>query len=155
MSARPQIVSPESTTPALRRVDTTPLEPSKEPAREVEPTVYEAMDRAAHAAVAKATSGLAPSVLAEAWMDWAVHLAVSPGKQLQLMQTAIQNSQALWGLALGAARADTNAAPDRRFAGNGWRKYPFSVWTQAHLMTGGGGRTPRKASTGSRRRMKT
>ncbi len=134
MSARPQIVNTEGATPALRRVDTTPIEPPKEPVREAEPTVYEAMDRAAHAAVAKATSGIAPSVLAEAWMDWAVHLAVSPGKQLHLMEAAMQNAQALWGLPFGARPADADAAPDRRFAGDGWRKYPFNVWTQAHLM---------------------
>ena len=43
-----------------------------------QPTPYEALDRAARARVAKTTAGLAPSVLREAWMDWAVHLAVSP-----------------------------------------------------------------------------
>lgn len=41
-------------------------------------TIYEALDRAAHANLAKATSGLSPSALGEAWMDWAVHLAASP-----------------------------------------------------------------------------
>ncbi len=43
------------------------------PAKAIQPTPYEAMDRADHAGVAKATSGLAPSELGEAWMDWAVH----------------------------------------------------------------------------------
>ena len=134
MSARPRIVSPDATTPASREVDTTPLASTNEVPHEAEPTVYEAMDRAAHAAVAKATSGIAPSVLAEAWIDWAVHLAVSPGKQLHLMEAAMRNAQALWGLALGAPPADPDAAPDRRFADDRWRKYPFSVWTEAHLM---------------------
>lgn len=90
-------------------------------------TANEALDCLAHARVAKATSGLAPSVLGEAWMDWAVHLAVSPGKRLQLMEQAMQNAQAFW-----TTSSDT-ASPDRRFAGEGWQKYPFNVWSQAHL----------------------
>jgi polyhydroxyalkanoate synthase subunit PhaC len=112
------------------------------PARAREPTLYEAMDRAAHASVAKATSGLAPSVLGEAWMDWAVHLAVSPGKQLQLLETALRNSQALWSASLRTSPAPDSPAPDspdrpdtppdKRFAGEGWQKYPFNVWSQAH-----------------------
>lgn len=118
---------------------------------------FETLDRMAHAAVAKSTSGLSPSVLAEAWMDWATHLAVSPGKQSHLMQQALQNAQALWMASLGVgtteAAPDTTPAPnpDRRFASEAWQKYPFNVWSQAHqkswhwwqnAMTGVHGVTP-------------
>ncbi len=98
-------------------------------------TAYEAMDRLAHANVAKVTSGLAPSVLGEAWMDWAVHLAVSPGKQLHLMEQAMRNGQALWAASLraGPAAGTPETPSDRRFAGKGWQKFPFNVWSQAHL----------------------
>ncbi|AML53629.1 poly-beta-hydroxybutyrate polymerase [Falsihalocynthiibacter arcticus] len=95
------------------------------------PTPYEALDRMAHASVAKATAGLAPSVLAEAWMDWMVHFSSSPGKQLQLIEKATQNMQALWGTCLGGTPPE--AAPDRRFSGDGWQKFPYNVWSQAHL----------------------
>jgi polyhydroxyalkanoate synthase len=91
---------------------------------------FEAIDRMAHASVAKATSGLSPSVLGEAWMDWATHLAVSPGKQLHLMEQAMSNMQALWSM--GHADSAPETPKDRRFVGAGWQKYPFNVWSQAH-----------------------
>lgn len=117
------------------------------------PTIYETLDRAAHAGVAKATSGLSPSVLAEAWMDWATHLATSPGKQMQLTEKAIQNAQALWMLSLGAATSASmpERQPDRRFAAKDWQTYPFNVLSLAHqqswqwwqdAMTGVHGVTP-------------
>ena len=59
-----------------------------------------------HARLATATSGISPSVLAAAWMDWAVHLATSPGKPLQMMQQAFQNAQALAAASLGATPPD-------------------------------------------------
>ncbi len=67
-------------------------------------------------------------------MDWAVHLAVSPGKQLHLMEQAMQNMPRRFGDAAlgGTARVPETALPDRRFAGEGWQKYPFNVWSQAH-----------------------
>ena len=65
-----------------------------------EPTLYETVDRLAHAQVAKATSGLAPSALAEAYLDWAIHLAISPGKQMQLMEAALKKRQNTLGLML-------------------------------------------------------
>lgn len=114
---------------------------------------HETLDRMAHAAVAKTTSGVSPSVLAEAWMDWATHLAVSPGKQLKLVEQAMQNAQALWMANMGLNKPETvpDNIPDRRFAGDAWQKYPFNVWSQAHqqswqwwqdAMTGVHGVTP-------------
>ena len=67
---------------------------------------FETLDRMTHARLAQATSGISPSVLAEAWMDWAVHLATSPGKQLQMMQQAFQNAQALAAASLGVPPPD-------------------------------------------------
>ncbi len=54
------------------------------------------VDRAFRSTLARLTGGLAPSALAGAFFDWAVHLAASPGKQLelaaQLMTAAAENS---------------------------------------------------------------
>lgn len=102
-------------------------------------SLYEALDQSVHASVAKTMSGLAPSVLGEAWMDWAVHLAVSPGKQLHLMENAMRNAQTVWTQALsgqtGAPECDKTApSPDRRFASDEWKKYPFNMMTNAHLL---------------------
>ena len=134
---------------AARTEETHPLAP------------FKTLDRMAHASVAKATSGLSPSVLAEAWMDWATHLAVSPGKQLHLMEQAFRDAQTVWMASLGIGKPeaapettpDTTLAlnPDRRFAGEAWQKYPFNVCSQAHqqswawwqdAMTGVHGVTP-------------
>lgn len=105
--------------------------PASNPEDAAKPTVYDTLDRLSHANVAKATSGLAPSVLGEAWMDWAVHLAVSPGKQMHMMEQAMRNAQALFTAGLGTGSPDTS--PDRRFDSDGWQKYPFNVWSQAHM----------------------
>jgi polyhydroxyalkanoate synthase len=118
-------VAPVTSEPEADTVDT------EIPRREA---AYESLDRMAHAGVATATSGLSPSVLGEAWMDWAVHLAVSPGKQLQLTEHALRNAQALWAAGLGAKppEATPDQAPDRRFASAGWKTYPFNVWAEAY-----------------------
>ena len=41
-------------------------------------------DRTLHAAIARMTGGLSPAALAQAYWDWATHLAASPGKRMQL-----------------------------------------------------------------------
>lgn len=48
-------------------------------------TVQRAIDQSVHASVARMTAGLSPAALAEAWFDWAIHAAFSPGKQATLV----------------------------------------------------------------------
>ena len=50
------------------------------------------LDRAVRAGIARITGGLAPSALAGAFFDWAVHLAASPGKQLELVEQAVSGA---------------------------------------------------------------
>ena len=138
MSTQPKLIASRADKPApstqTSEIKRHAVDPKKPPSL----APFETLDRMAHASVAKATSGLSPSVLAEAWMDWATHLAVSPGKQLHLMEKALQNAQTVWMASLGIgkpeAAQDTSLAlnPDRRFAGEAWQKYPFNVWSQAH-----------------------
>jgi polyhydroxyalkanoate synthase len=47
-------------------------------------TVFAAYDQAVHGAVAEMTGGRSPVTAMEAWLDWASHLAMSPGKQIDL-----------------------------------------------------------------------
>lgn len=129
---------PDATRDAIRNALLPPLK--KPPAA---PRGWEALDRDVHAAIAKATSGVAPTVLGEAWMDWAVHFAVSPGKQLELATSAMLNARTLWARSLGLAPSDgdddgggdAESRPDRRFADDAWRTAPFHLWAQAHIMT--------------------
>lgn len=132
MKNEPEVLAPRLKKAAAETSATSKMKVS-------DPTVYEAIDQVVHAAVAKTTSGLAPSVLGEAWMDWAVHLAISPGKQMQLVESAMQNAQAFWTKAL-FAQPDTDEPDtplgkraDRRFSGDGWQNPPFNLLSLAHL----------------------
>ncbi|BCQ28981.1 alpha/beta fold hydrolase (plasmid) [Caballeronia sp. NK8] len=82
-----------------------------------------AFDRSAHAALAAITSGLSPASLGLAWLDWASHLVISPGKWVALWQHAIE----------GLAGAAHPAAPDPRFASAQWDRWPFSAYRDAFL----------------------
>jgi Poly-beta-hydroxybutyrate polymerase N terminal len=48
----------------------------------------EAIDRSLNAAAAHFTMGLSPAAPVQAYLDWATHLAFSPGKRLQLIDRA-------------------------------------------------------------------
>ena len=54
------------------------------------------VDREFRAHVAQMTAGLAPTAFATAWADWAMHLALSPAKQGELHQHAMQRAQDTW-----------------------------------------------------------
>ncbi|TLM99903.1 poly-beta-hydroxybutyrate polymerase, partial [bacterium] len=53
------------------------------------------LDQHVHAAIAQFTNSLSPLTLAMAMIDWAGHLAVSPGKQLELLKLAATEAAAL------------------------------------------------------------
>jgi polyhydroxyalkanoate synthase len=96
-----------------------------------------AFDRALHATLARSTQGISPASLAGAYADWLVHLAMSPGKLLDLLSTA----QRQWlRLALQAA-SHADGSPcivplpqDHRFDAPGWRRWPFNLVYQAFLL---------------------
>ena len=102
----------------------------------------ENLDRSLHAAAARLTGGLSPTALVGAYMDWATHLASSPGKQGDIAEKAAEN---LARLAAGAAEnalrpAEQNQAfaplpQDHRFVGPEWRAFPFNLYEQSFLMT--------------------
>jgi polyhydroxyalkanoate synthase len=98
------------------------------------------IDRSIHAGIARFTSGLSPAALAGAWLDWAAHLAIAPGKQLQLAeklrrktmrfgQYAIQR-----GIGADMPPCIVPLPQDRRFDGVAWRQWPFDCVYQAFLL---------------------
>jgi polyhydroxyalkanoate synthase subunit PhaC len=92
-------------------------------------------DHALHAALADAFGGISPASLASAWIDWATHLALSPGKQLALLQSA---SQSALELASWVARGPDGtrlqpAEHDPRFRAQAWRSWPFDLFEQGFL----------------------
>jgi polyhydroxyalkanoate synthase len=101
----------------------------------------EHFDRSIHAAMAMVTGGISPSALSEAYADWAVHLATSPGKQMQLMNKAMRKTRRLARFveSCAAGKIDPEACieplpQDKRFAGEAWNKWPFSLYSQAFLL---------------------
>jgi polyhydroxyalkanoate synthase len=97
------------------------------------PTLTE-LDYAFRAALGQATGGLSPTAFMAAWFDWAVQLAASPGRQIELAQDALHRSLDAWTF---AARAATGApvaptegmdgAADPSYQGEAWSRYPFNV----------------------------
>ena len=101
--------------------------------------IAEAMDRSLHYLLSRTTLGLSPMGLSKAYFDWLVHLALSPGKQLQLWHKSIRKTP---GGAPGALRrpqrrGDPCIAPlpqDKRFDGQAWQQWPFNVMYQTFLL---------------------
>src|SRR5665647_3121348 len=67
------------------------------------------IDRSLHAAAARFTMGLSPAALAKAYMDWATHLALSPGKRLQLVDKATRKAVRFANYAGRSALQSSNA----------------------------------------------
>ncbi|AOH87060.1 poly-beta-hydroxybutyrate polymerase (plasmid) [Sphingomonas panacis] len=102
--------------------------------------IAETLDRAAMGAVAQVTSGLSPATLNQALTDWGLHLALSPGKSLQLAAKAGRKYARLFDYMVRSG-GHPDAAPaieplpqDRRFADPAWSKPPFNFITQAFLL---------------------
>ncbi len=98
--------------------------------------VHGDLDRAARAAVARMSGGVSPQAYLDAWSDWAVHMARSPGRQLELTERGWTNALKLAAHAAGAAPAPfAPKAYDHRFTHAGWAAPPFSLWQQGFLAT--------------------
>lgn len=100
---------------------------------------YRELDQRHRAAIARATGALSPAAALLAWLDWAVHLAVAPGKQLALASLALEQARALAAYAQGGADAPGDATPphaiDRRFAAPGWQHGPYRLLAESFLLT--------------------
>jgi polyhydroxyalkanoate synthase len=101
----------------------------------------EVLDRATHASIARVTMGLSPASLVGAYLDWLAHMAVAPGKRLQLVEKYFRKWARLQRFALHCAlNADTQhmcidpLPQDQRFASPRWQAWPFNVYYQAHLL---------------------
>lgn len=92
----------------------------------------QALDRAARATIAGMTRGLAPSALAAATLDWALHLASAPGKQAELIEKAATSTGTFL---MSAFSGHDSPVKDRRFANPQWNRPPFALARDAFLLT--------------------
>jgi polyhydroxyalkanoate synthase len=118
--------------------DSAPAGPSDRPAAPAGHS-HENLDRAVRAGMARLTGGLSPHAQTAAWSDWALHLARSPGRQLELAEHAAGNAFRLMDYGFGLARGAEPEPPftpgphDHRFAHDGWTRMPFAFWSQGFL----------------------
>jgi polyhydroxyalkanoate synthase len=97
------------------------------------------VDRRFRAGIARLTGGLSPSALAGAFFDWAVHLAVSPGKQMELAAHAFAAAADHAAFAIRCAGGEPTdpcrcALPqDGRFRSPEWQSIPFNAFAHGFL----------------------
>ncbi len=96
-------------------------------------------DRQLRAQIGQMTSGLAPTAFTAAWSDWAMHIAQAPARRAEIRRQALLRAQDTWAFALRALGGQALApaegfegAPDRRFSGEAWSKFPYNVWARAY-----------------------
>ena len=101
----------------------------------------EIIDRTWRAAIAKATLGLSPAAIAGAYLDWATHLATSPGKQAWLTWKAWRKALRFGAYVSQCAAGVTPVTPcitplpnDRRFDDPAWQNRPFNLFYQNFLL---------------------
>jgi polyhydroxyalkanoate synthase len=99
-------------------------------------------DRLLHANMGKLTGGLSPASLSSAWMDWAMHLAISPSKQSEIVEMGVRQwerlGQYLMHLAANGGKCGESCIKplpqDPRFRDPGWQEWPFNVVHQSFLL---------------------
>ncbi|HEX2137125.1 MAG TPA: poly-beta-hydroxybutyrate polymerase N-terminal domain-containing protein, partial [Microvirga sp.] len=101
----------------------------------------ECIDRVAHGAMAHLSGGFSPAALALAYWDWALHLAFSPGKQVQLLGKAASKVTRLAYQTFQLAPPGDKCEPcidplpqDRRFEDEVWQVWPYSLVYQSFLL---------------------
>jgi len=130
MTARPKNLE-------LARVDLPP------PMEDIDPAASMAagIDRVLRAHASRATVGISPAAAAIAFFDWWIHLATSPGKQLELGRKAVRKGLRYSDFLARLARREESPwcieplAGDSRFKGDAWRGWPFNAMYQAFLLT--------------------
>ena len=107
-------------------------------------SMAERLDPAIHAALARSVASLSHASALMAGSDWALHLAASPGKCMDLAHLALRQGQemAAYAQARMAAGPDREArhavatpAQDRRFADPAWQQWPFNLMHQSFVLT--------------------
>ena len=129
------------TGPAPPRAALLPIPSAPERDSYASTALGDVIDRSLHAATARFTAGLSPAALAEAYTDWATHLASSPGKRMQLLEKATKKAVRLarhTSQCLLGGRGDTCCIEplpqDRRFVGEAWQSWPYNLIYQSFLL---------------------
>ena len=107
-------------------------------------SMAERLDPTVHAAIARSVASLSHASALLAATDWALHLAASPGKCMDLTRLAMRQGEELAAYARErmTAGADQQARhsvrppfEDRRFTAPEWQHWPFNYLHQSFLRT--------------------
>jgi polyhydroxyalkanoate synthase subunit PhaC len=135
-----QVAAKESAPPISPPAAAAATEPDERDSYSVT-ALADVTDRSLHAAAARFTGGLSPAALAQAYWDWATHLAHAPGKRIQLVDKAARKAIRFGNYAYRCAVEGAGAQPcieplpqDHRFRGDEWRKWPFNCIYQGFLL---------------------
>jgi polyhydroxyalkanoate synthase len=93
--------------------------------------------------------GILPLQTTLVYLDWLGHLMVSPGKQLDVVKGALEDTQAaaqdLWMHGKDGAQEPREAALDKRFASAAWQQWPYKAYADGFRLMEG---TWRRATQG-------
>ena len=99
-----------------------------------------ALDNAFKAALARMTGGISPAGLASLYFTWASHLALSPGKQAQLIEKAMKKvlKSACYAGSPVLNQFNVCIEPlpqDKRFSHPSWQNWPYNLIYQNFLLS--------------------
>ena len=97
--------------------------------------VQEDLTREMRAQLAAVTGGLALDDYAQAWWDWYLNIAQTPGKQTAIAQTAFEGLVDNFTFAMRASTGQpvAPAADDKRFSSEAWNQWPFNVLARGYV----------------------
>lgn len=97
------------------------------------------LDMTIHSLIAELTGGISPASVMQAWSDWAIHFAISPGKQIEILST-LQRQATDWlsfhqELLHERAPENTQAndRKDTRFTDKKWVTWPYNAISRVFL----------------------
>jgi polyhydroxyalkanoate synthase len=94
-------------------------------------SAFSAGDRMLHGTMAELTGGMSPVLATTAWLDWISHLALSPGKQMELF---LEAGAALQRMGSRLREGDPEPPqPGSRFTDEAWQTWPFALLHHAHV----------------------
>ena len=127
--------------PPVRLDTASHTNPAADEATILQQEFVDGIDRLTNVAIAQGTMSLSPASMMMGYLDWLVHLAASPGKQILLAEKGLRKVGRLADFAgrrLAAPETPPCIEPlphDRRFAHPGWQRLPYCLMAQGFLLS--------------------
>ena len=88
------------------------------------------IDRHTQGKMGQMMGGVSPIHSMLVYLDWLSHLAISPGKQLDVVKGTLEDAQEAAANLLQPGRQSSNCCTDPRFASAAWQHWPYNVYAQ-------------------------